>query len=49
MTESNLFITNTTGTVQTLDILAGTNGFNGPDNFFNASALPCLSAPGRPS
>ena len=38
MTESNLFITNTTGTVQTLDILAGTNGFLGPDNLFNASA-----------
>ena len=38
MTESNLFITNTTGTVQTLDILAGTNGFFGPSNAFNASA-----------
>jgi hypothetical protein len=38
MTESNLFITNTTGTVQTLDILAGTNGFLGPNNAFNASA-----------
>ena len=31
MTESNLFITNTTGTVQTLDIFAGTNGFSGPE------------------
>ena len=38
MTESNLFITNTTGTVQTLDILAGTNSFLGPNNAFNASA-----------
>jgi hypothetical protein len=38
MTESNLFITNTTGTVQVLDIIAGTNGFLGPDNLFNASA-----------
>ena len=38
MTESNLFITNTTGTVQVLDIIAGTNGFLGPSNLFNASA-----------
>ena len=38
MTESNLFITNTTGSVQTLDILAGTNSFLGPNNAFNASA-----------
>ena len=30
MTESNLFITNTSGVVQTLDIIAGTNGFLGP-------------------
>ena len=43
MTESNLFISNTTGTVQTLDILAGTNGFLGPDNLFNASATILIS------
>jgi hypothetical protein len=44
MTESNLFITNTTGTVQTLDILAGTNGFLGPNNLFNASATVLISS-----
>ena len=38
MTESNLFITNLTGTIQVLDILAGTNGFFGPNNLFGASA-----------
>jgi hypothetical protein len=37
ITESNLFISNTTGTVQTLDIIAGANGFSGPSNKFNAS------------
>jgi hypothetical protein len=44
MTESNLFITNTTGTVQTLDILAGTNGFLGPNNLFNASATVLIAS-----
>jgi hypothetical protein len=44
MTESNLFITNTTGTVQTLDILAGTNGFAGPNNLFNASATVLIGS-----
>ena len=38
LTESNLFITNTTGTVQILDIIAGANGYLGPNNAFNASA-----------
>lgn len=44
MTESNLFITNTSGVVQTLDIIAGTNGFLGPDNLFNASATILVGA-----
>ena len=44
MTESNLFITNTTGTVQTLDILAGTNSFLGPNNLFNASATVLIAS-----
>jgi hypothetical protein len=38
LTESNLFVTNTTGTVQVLDIIAGANGYSGPNNAFNASA-----------
>ena len=38
LTESNLFVTNTTGTVQTLDIIAGANGYLGPSGSFNASA-----------
>ena len=44
MTESNLFITNTTGTVQTLDILAGTNSFLGPNNLFDASATVLIAS-----
>ena len=43
LTESNLFITNTTGTVQTLDIIAGANGYGGPSNLFNASATVLIA------
>ena len=43
MTESNLFITNLTGTIQVLDILAGTNGFFGPNNLFGASATVLIA------
>jgi hypothetical protein len=38
LTESNLFVTNTTGVVQILDIIAGANGYLGPSGAFNASA-----------
>ena len=37
MTESNITIDNTTGASQTLNIIAGTNGFNGPSNLFTVS------------
>jgi hypothetical protein len=37
LTEGNVFITNTTNTVQVLRIIAGANGYFGPDNLFNAS------------
>jgi hypothetical protein len=43
LTESNLFISNTTGTVQTLDIIAGANGYLGPSNLFNASATVLIA------
>jgi hypothetical protein len=43
LTESNLFISNTTGTVQTLDIIAGANGYGGPSNLFNASATVLIA------
>ena len=35
LSEGNITITNTTGTVQTLDIIAGANGFLGPSSLFN--------------
>ena len=38
LTESNLFLINSSGTVQVLDIIAGANGYLGPNNAFNASA-----------
>jgi hypothetical protein len=44
LTESNLFITNTTGTVQTLDIIAGANGYLGPSSLFNASATVLIAS-----
>ena len=44
MTESNFFVRNTTGSTQVLDILAGTNGFIGPSNLFNATATIELSS-----
>jgi hypothetical protein len=43
LTESNLFISNTTGSVQTLDIIAGANGYGGPSNLFNASATVLIA------
>jgi PEP-CTERM motif len=35
LSEGNITITNTTGTVQVLDIIAGANGFLGPSSLFN--------------
>jgi hypothetical protein len=44
LTESNLFISNTTGTVQTLDIIAGANDYLGPSGLFNASATVLIAS-----